>query len=228
MLNEQAFKRFLRECVMFYPYQENRLNTFAEIQSFEAFTDNTLQCRFEDYQAGDFWARDWVGSGASREDMAAQFDALTYYKESTIVENHVSNVVLNLFSPLQTDESTEWQRTANSAYQALFAHGLYILSQLREAYTNVVQPGGLEVIGTQAYMDWLVAQGEVDSYSPLSPIDAQVLNIREAKVQKMSFEDMGYPELCGAFIELSVRFCPPELGENSFFVVGNDQKGVTR
>lgn len=227
MLTKELFTQLLLNIVRFWPYSDDRINSFAEINSFAALGHKTLGANFDDYVAGRFFSRDWVGDGAGKDSMVSQYDALTMYEVSQQPETGISEITLNIISKLQQSETGVWQRSHSASMDRLMSHGRVILDRMKEA--GIYQMSGPDKVICSApqYADWLVSESHHSEASPKGFVHAYVHNIYDAKWIKNDFEDLGCPDMIGIHLDLLVKFCHAAPGDDFYYPLPSAQKGVT-
>ena len=88
-ITASEFFSILRQIVIDYPADDlcRRINTFTTYHQPSDYNTANFGKKYEDYQNGHFWSRDWVYAGADPGDIQKQYPLLhTEHTRSTIID----------------------------------------------------------------------------------------------------------------------------------------------
>lgn len=74
----ESIRAIFKQMVIDMMYGDLQVNSFVNITSDPKIREQSFGASYEDYQAGDFWARDWVNQGADPGTIAGTFPVLFY------------------------------------------------------------------------------------------------------------------------------------------------------
>lgn len=226
-----SYRRLLISCVQFYPYAPYRLNAFAEVHDALDVSKESFGATYEDYHEGRYWARDWVAGGARRDQMVAEFHAMTLYRSQLNEESNRYDVILNFVSPILSDHAKDHGeiRTRGSVLDGLFKNARYVLNYLKGCYEyEVTDPSGTsKILLHKDRADFLVSEGVYSSARMIRPVSSKVPSIEDAVIQQNTFAEFGLSDFVSCFVELEGFGCPDDVEAPSFFLTVDEEKGIT-
>jgi hypothetical protein len=227
------FEDALKRVVMFAPYGPDRLNCFSKVTTFSEFSENCFGATYEDYVNGDYYAREWVGAGASRENMRTEFNALTIYEQHRGGGPFASYIV-NILAPVAySDDATNHgkPRTKRTASRSCFANAQYVLQQLSKYYLfEFIDGTGNEYSAycSEQYAAWLLSsQGYQQARNTARKLDASIMGFKDIKITANTFDEIGIVDVMGCFMEFRVKNCFDIEAEEQFFNEGELKVNVT-
>lgn len=120
MLTLEHILDIFRSIVIAFPYhKERRLNTFGYVDRVSDLNAENLQKNYEQFDAGYFWSREWVNSGAERSTIKTDYDLLfVENKQMTVLNLYKTpvpvtyKIFITIASPVKCDDCKErtWEQ----------------------------------------------------------------------------------------------------------------------
>jgi len=188
-------------------------------------------CTYEDYHEGRYWARDWVAGGAKRNELQAEFHALTVYRNNYSTLKQRYNVVLNFLTPVISDQAAGHGevRTRGSVLDGLFINARYVLDYLKNSYEyKVTNSNGTSLLPlNKDHAEYLVTEGVYNSAVQVRPIDAAIPALEQAVVTQNTFADFGLSDYMSVYVELEGFGCPTNKPDAQFYTLPEYAQGIT-
>lgn len=172
MLTLEDILLIFRSIVIAFPWHnKRRLNTYALVDNIRDLNAENLQKNYEQFDAGYFWAREWVDSGASRDTLKTDYDLLFLEcKQMTILDlfrnpKPVSyKIFITIASPVKCNDGTErsWEQVDRDNREMM-------VMVLTELYTVKLYEITIEAVGEgegETYHQWMTP-GEAAAYDAL-------------------------------------------------------------